>query len=285
MYVTSGDTDPSKMILDPRFSSLRRGTTEKHSPLLSNAQSQSNAQFNTQSNNRIPFSIDQLDLSSQVSCGLHKCFFPLLHDPTQGYVVMQEGPKRHKALLQAWYLGNFMEKALHIRQVQLQEPQQVMFTPEMIQRLQQQAHLYHNEEQESVDDDRYRPGIATVQLQRRVPTPSLLFGTSSEKKHLLWDRLEHFLREHVTNVEAFERNLQREMKESENLLDIVRCMGYDFQVFIDTEGRFHHFDIDRCFLHSEEDEEEEFMDRFYRRRGQLRNFVRKFIQQRKSSPI
>jgi hypothetical protein len=243
------------------------------------AQSDAEMTPNTTTETTVSFFVDELDYNTTISCGYHKCFFPLLNDPDEGFLVVQEGSDRLESMRQSWALGVFIQEAFGAQQLALEEPQLVKISGETASKLNQ--NLYYDEEKEKVKK-RFRQGPLIVQKQKRVPSPSLIFGTTPWKKHLLFQNIGSFLEEHVSDKKAFAEQLKNELRLSEDLLDSLRCLVYDFQVFIATNGTFYHFDLDRCFLHSEQDEEKS-MDRFKRRSQNLWDSVQTLISQSKNS--
>ena len=240
--------------------------------------------FNSTSNG---FSVEAVDYQNRVSCGYHKCFFPLLKgsfnststiDET-GYVLLQEESdkrlaERFESMRKSWALAVFIQDAFPgVHQLALEEPQVVQITAEQATKL--NRNLYYDEEKVGIKT-RFWAGQLIVQKQKSAPNPSLAFGTTKWKKHLLFENIEPFMKQHVvvhnndnkTAVVAFVQKVGKELERCHDLIEKVRCLGYDFQVFIAADGTFYHFDLDRCFLRSKE-REEKFMTRFERRRIEL----------------
>ena len=222
------------------------------------------------------FLVDELDYNTTVSCGYYKCFFPLLNDPDEGFLVVQKGPDRLKSMRQSWALGVFIQEAFGAEQLALEEPQLVKISRETASKLNQ--NLYYDEEKRKVKK-RFQQGTLIVQKQKRVPSPSLIFGTTRWKKHLLFENIESFLENHVSDKKAFAKQLKKELRLSKDLLGSLRCLVYDFQVFVSANGTFYHFDLDRCFRHSEQDEEKS-MDRFQRKSQDLWDKVQTLIKEK-----
>lgn len=255
----------SQPVVQNKTDRLRNNTSEAGIPLLRKI-NEAQARF----------SVDNIDYNTTVSCGYHKCFFPLLDNRNEGYVVVQEGLKRLQSMRQAWELAIFIQNAFGAHQLVLEEPHFVNISAATAAKL--NTNLYYDEDEEEVED-RFREGSLIVQKQKRAPSPSLIFGTTKWKKRLFFANIEMFMKKHVNDKKAFAEQLRREVDLSEDLVDKVRCLGYDFQVFVATDGTFYHFDLDRCFLHGKEDEDE-VMDRFVRRTKELRSTVRKLMRQR-----
>lgn len=228
--------------------------------------------------------VKTLDYSNRVSCGYYKCFFPLgdnnksTDDEKAGYLVVQDqAAKRFQSLQQSFALGSFLHSAFGAYQMALEEPRLIEISAETATKL--NTNLYYDEDKEAVKK-RFRPGPLVVQKQRQAPSPSLIFGTTKWKRHLLFSKLETFMQEHVGlddySKQQFAKNLDHQLLLSQDLIEKVRCLAYDFQVFVDRKGNFFHFDLDRCFLHSPEDEDD-VLERFGRRKKELLKKVNELI--------
>ena len=234
------------------------------------------------SNNKVetePFHWEGLNTINKSPCGAHKCLFSTISHDDEGYLVVQDGPARTRSMQQAYDMGKFLEKSFGIKHVFLEAPKVKNISKDSAARL--NSNLYYPEESTEVDD-MFEEGKITMQKVRIVsPDSSLLFGCTSEKKHLFWDHLHDFLDKSVHDKTLFAKNVIRNLQISSDIVDKVRCLGYDFQVFVDSTGEFYHFDLDRCFMRSEEDEEK-FMHRFYKRTRQLRQTMNEILSESSS---
>ena len=181
---------------------------------------------------------------------------------------------------QAYDLGQFLEKSFRVKHVFLEAPVVTYISAAAAAKL--NSNLYYPEESTEVDD-MFEQGNITIQKVRIIsPDSSLLFGCTSEKKHLFWDHLQEFLEKSVPDKTLFATNVIRNLQTSTEIVDKVRCLGYDFQVFVDAIGEFYHFDLDRCFMRSPESEEK-FTHRFDKRTKQLRQMMDEILLSEESS--
>lgn len=243
------------------------------------------------------------------------------------YLIVQDGPERTRAMVRAWELAKFLSSAfahsdvvnetlqpdedlgsttatnnlnhhpvlrtLGFLHLELEPPQEVWFSQSQAQIL-DTANLYYAEAHKQVRGRMFRQGTMTIQKVQLAPHPHLLFGTTSEKKNLLWDNLDTFIHQHVmkTTTNDHETNNTSQQKQGASdfarhfinnlhtcqnqLVDKIRCLAYDFQVFVDVHGNFYHLDLDRCFLRSPE-EEWEFVERLQRRFRQVEKELTKYL--------
>jgi hypothetical protein len=186
--------------------------------------------------------------------------------PTIAYLITVQDKNNNQTL---WHAAWELAQTLHSNYSQtdyflLGPPQTLAITEKWANRL-NAAHLYENginvqQKQQQQQEKkkkrkknyrhRYRSGqIAVVQKVRPAPQPSLLYGTTRYKELYFWDHFEQDLLLHVQDFKVFERTIVRQIRKFTSLLyhnPQFQCLLLDFQVMIDSHGKFHGLDLNNC---------------------------------------
>ena len=209
------------------------------------------------------FRLENLNLEGgRHCCTLVKCFFPLKQRPDVSYVVIQtasngtesqetpDAPQKWLApLTEAWRLGQELERHHSQRQLTLASPEVVELAQGLADRL--NANLYDCEGRgEKLTRPRYRRGAAIVQKVRTRPAPAAVFGCRRAARRAFYRTWERELLSRARDREGFRANLTEDVAAVARAMTSVpalRCLATgEFRVLVDTLGRVHHLDVERC---------------------------------------
>lgn len=201
------------------------------------------------------FHADNLDISRKVSCGAHKCFFAFKKNMQVGYLVTLKSFASdqdwfHEATL-SYALAKELNETFGIHHFLLDSPIKVTITRKLAQVM--NAKLSRKSADTTAvgaSPPTYTIGATAILQKARVaPEPHLLIGNSPDKLAMFQRNLQSFL-VHIqqdNNQIEFARTFVENMNVTRLVLTNKPCLLRDFQVIVDTNGQFHHFDLDRCF--------------------------------------
>lgn len=210
-------------------------------------------------------SFDWMDLEASKkakgACGADKCFWRSVSDPEKGYLVASA--KHHYDRMKRAYefAVDVLERECDAKHLYLESPFQI---PVSVKLLEQLESLKDNPHFQFVDklnpnrssraarkifdtDDPY----VVVQPVRIAPQPSLSFGVMARK----WLKLVEYdlpafrllLEQKGIPPKSLEANLDAERRKIECAMHRSDTYYYDLQGLIDTEGNYHHIDVDSQF--------------------------------------
>ena len=200
------------------------------------------------------FHADNLDISNKIACGAHKCFFLLKTKMQVGYLVTLKNFASHQDWFHEATLSYALAKELNetfgIHHFLLDSPIKVTITRKLAQVM--NAKLSRKSADTTtvgVSPPTYTVGATAILQKARVaPEPHLLIGNSPDKLAMFQRNLHSFLvHMQQDNQKEFARTFVENMNVTRLVLTNKPCLLRDFQVIVDTNGQFHHFDLDRCF--------------------------------------
>jgi len=189
-----------------------------------------------------------LDTTREAACGKMKCFFRYTLDDTAGYTVQWlRGPEMDwKINNNTWYYAQHLKQMYNISHLMLEPPFNKTIGHYDHHKLNTNLTVWNKPETRKEKLNKYkRDRIAIVQKHRVAPSSSILFKAKKgfNKDHYnmvrLWNTTDD--RRLFTNTLESEWNLTSAMLEKE------KSLKWDFQMFVDNDGKIYHFDLDRAF--------------------------------------
>lgn len=192
--------------------------------------------------------------SHMAPCGNTKCFYPLVSDPTVGYIVSKLHTSRFRAGERNYNLGVHLERDYGIRRLPLSLPEKLVnVTSELGECLQSKR------ERSNAKEDHNIPDFEPTQGKTRVRPLKLMIqkhgvATTDETVVFKCDRkLGESLRSNhsstesywngVVNFTSYLHTLRRESALAKHVLHRESYLLRDFQVMVDQQGQFHYIDI------------------------------------------
>lgn len=203
------------------------------------------------------FSPSNIKQSTKTICGSFKCFYHDEFNASIGYLVtpLYSRPRQQQSWFE--YLQNSYNHALTLQQLHnishflLEPPMKVKVTHELSYVL--NYNLYSEGRGMAITKERFKlNSTVVIQKVKMAPSSFILLGSSHSKRKLFMQSLEKFV-SRIQDVDAFSLQFTASLQQTQQLFRSEPCLAYDFQVYLDTSGNFHHFDLDRCQQHRGKD--------------------------------
>ena len=174
------------------------------------------------------------------TCGSHKCFYRSRTQPTMGYLVARRNS--WDAMHQVYSLEEELHQQFGIQRISLEEPTVLGISHDQLRILKKyvfqpgrthESRVYWSEDTQ-----------VTVQKVNIVPSPYMFLGTKPKNYEATRAAVADF-RPLIPDPKAFSRQFLLELDRMEKILISHQDLIKDFQVLIDTQGRFYWIDLDR----------------------------------------
>ena len=255
----------SQFGLFPMQSMLREnGQSDSVPLLLEKVQSDSvqsgqnlNCSDGNQNGSQSNFTWADVDFSVQASCGVDKCFWPSISNPTTGYLITDSGScKNFMVLTKAILFAQKIEQKCGARHLFAPNSSaiSIVVPREILQRLVQNV---HNPSRVAVgkpspkvfDDSTMAVSVLKVV---RAPAESILYGSKHGTAGTKWEAMMTQMDSFREKLEAPLPDIRQRLQEEKKRLECVLkedggCYWGDLQGLIDTQGRYYHIDLDQHF--------------------------------------
>jgi hypothetical protein len=186
------------------------------------------------------FSWGDIDYSSKGNCGHYKCFFRCSTDPQTGYLVTRTNNDSFKAQLRGWEVAKDIETKYNARHFYLTRPIIVKANSTITTRLNANLKLPPDVKRKQ----NFFGGLAlAVHKVRIAPSDTVLVGCNRRKVRPTLMAISKKLDK--TNLAMVTDTFEKEITDLTHLLQAESFLVWDFQVWVDSQGKLYHFDLDR----------------------------------------
>ena len=191
--------------------------------------------------------VGDMDLSSRLDCGGHKCFIPSKSNQDIGYLVERDVRNRMSHIDGAWDVAKWIDRefgeGLHLY---IDAPFTVELNETMWKKVNNLVYRPNRRGKSKSDPKFYRRPTIAVQITRKAPNNTLFFGCFYiNLMRYLKDKDAYFEKLNETgNITEFIKNSEESYNIVEKVFQAKSEFLFDFQALFDSEGRIFFIDLD-----------------------------------------